>query len=265
MILRFDVALDGRSMSALADEIIIRDVIEEPEERDLYRRNRANSPGQIVTGAVRRSLKVRVLYVIRTQDVQRRAQILDMISAWAQAGGALSVTYRPGIALQTTLEEPPSLSSSLRWRQDLTLTFSAYEVPFWRSTSAKEHGLVTGEAVDGLYGYTGEIMCESTADSTPVSARMRNASGMAMTRLYITVGDTRFAFESMSVDPGRYVVIAYDQHGTLSIKDDQGTQLMQYRTGASDDDLICKPGANAVSVSADVPVIGTLSYHERYV
>lgn len=265
MILRFDVALDGRSMSALADEIIIRDVIENPEERDLYRRNRANSPGQIVTGAVRRSLKVRVLYVIRTQDVQRRAQIRDLISAWAKDGGALSVNYRPGLALQTTLDEPPSLSSSLKWRQDLTLMLSAHEVPFWCSETVSEHGFVTGEAVDGLYGYTGEIMCKSTSDSTPVSVRVRNASGMAMTRLHIAVGDTEFALESMTVGPGRYVVVSYDQHGTLSIMDDQGEQLMQYRTGASDDDLICKPGANAVSVSSDVPVIGTLSYQERYV
>ncbi len=136
MFLRFEAQLNGNKFSDIAPELILRDIVESPAEVDVSKVRYANRPGQRVSSIVRTSLSVRLVYVIRSRDIQRRMEIRDLIVAWAANGGTLKVNTRPGKMLRVICETSPMLESSLRWTQDLSLTLTAYSIPYWQDEAA---------------------------------------------------------------------------------------------------------------------------------
>lgn len=278
---RFDVTLNKVAMSSIAPEIIIRDIIEEPADEEIYKTKRAIYDGQRVSRTVRRSLSVRVVYVIRTRDIQRRAEVRDAIAKWARDGGVLTVNYRivekttdsgyiytEGVQLTSVqLDEPPALGSSLKWTQDLELVFTAYANPFWESVSmyGKSFEANTLHSVLPYYYYSGSQYCSSTAPKTPVWGTIDNTSGSTLTYLSVQVGSTSFVFNGLSIAAGDSVVIEYDEDGLLRIRDNDYLSLMKYRSSTSADELYFKPESNAVAILADTPVEGYLFYRERFI
>lgn len=250
---RFDVKINGTSMASLADEIIVRDIIEEPADMDVVTVPRGNRPGMRVTRSQRQSLSVRVVYRIRTQDIVRRTAVRDLIATWCAKGGALQINTRPDVRLYVVPTLPPSVNSGLKWDQDLALTFTAYEQPYWEdvkpiTVSGKVQKLHSGEC-----WLADVITPHGNVSHVPATLDIYVTGDNALTKLKIKCEDTMFEFTGMDIPSGEVVMIFYDEQDRLHVDDfNGGTSLLKYRTAQSNDDLLFRTGiVNNFSVSAD--------------
>ncbi len=251
---RFEVTLNGASMASLADEIIVRDIIEEPADMDVVAVPRGERPGMRVTQSKRQSLSVRVIYRIRTQDIVRRTAVRDLIATWCAKGGALQINTRPDVRLYVVPAAPPSVNSGLKWEQDLALTFTAYEQPYWEditpvAVSGKVARLDSGEC------WLANIITPSgNVSHVPATMTIFVTGDSPLTQMTIKCDYTMFEFVGMNVAPGGAILLYYDEHDRLHVDDFMGggASLLKYRTAQSNDDLLFKAGTiNNFSISAD--------------
>lgn len=276
--LMYDAVLNGVSLSSLADEIILRDIVEEPPTEDRQTEKRALHAGSRHVSCVRRSLPVRLVYCIRAYDGERRAEIADLIAAWAGKGGELTISTRPGKRLFVRPDGSPRLGSSLKWTEDISLTLTAWEQPYWESAtpdaqiSIKEADLELQDS--GYYHYWGDLQAKGTVDHVPVSFWLMNISEEApLTYLKIRAGDTFIELVDLNVEATYHneVTGAYYSGGQLSLDySEQDVQSITYgngysgasgsalanRTAESNDDLLAACGDyTVIEIWTDVPVL----------
>ena len=261
MFLRFEAQLNGRKFSEIAPELILRDIVESPAEMDVSTLRFAHRPGQRVSSMVRTSLSVRLVYVIRTQDIQRRMEIRDLIMEWAGNGGTLTLNTRPGKMLNVVCENGTALESSLRWAQDLSLSLTAYGFPYWCDAAETVKVVKSNSTNQGLSSYIGTIYMPGQRDTYVVASIHNNGNG-AMTKLNITCDKTVMTLSGMSLPAGHVVRIYYD-NDVLRIIDDTeapAVSLLSFRTADSNDDLMLPAGVDSIIyVSADQAFDGTIS------
>lgn len=239
---RFDVELDNVSMASLADEIIVRDIIEEPANMRIDTVLRGNRPGTRVEQNIRQSLSVRVVYRIRTQNIVRRAEVRDVIAAWCANGGELNINTRPGKRLFVIPTSLPAVNSGLKWDQDLALVFTAYEQPYWEDKSVTSVGGTVKKYDDGSHYFADVIRPVCSVDRVPVTANITITGEDDLAELRIKCGDTVFEFVGMQISSGGYISISYDKNDLLSVVDFMSLEgdgsLLKYRTAQSNDDLL---------------------------
>lgn len=271
----FDVTLNSIPLSSLSDKIIVRDILEQPIEQDVYKVKRAMNAGQLVSKIVRRALTVRVVYVIRERDPRNRAEIQDKIAQWARDGGLLTVNYRsyPGqytktsLQLHTVLEIPPVQDSALKWTQDLSMTFAAYNPPYWESESEFVYQFQTGyDSLFGLYSAAVNVHCLGTAPQSKLLATIKNDSASVLQSLTISSRHCNFRFTGLGIAPGSSLYVEYDdENGLIVIRDEKNRPLLDKRTADSSDELFLVPGSNEFSIQSNVQVSGFLYYKGLYV
>lgn len=257
----YDVSLGGVSVHSLADEIIVRDIVEKPAKMDMQTSKRALHAGTRVTNDIRRSLSVDVVYVIRTEDSERRAEIAGLIAGWVGSGGWLEISTRPGKRLYVRPSDFPSLGSSLRWTEDITMTLTAYEQPYWEDKDDVAVA-ITGawSASHGMYHGANVINPAGNVEKVPLTAMLWNpGEDAAITHLKIVSDGTFFEFEGLQLEPGgmfsSLMEIAYTDDDVLTISDVmQDKSLLVNRTAESSDDLLVRCGKTSqIQVYADAP------------
>lgn len=265
---RFDVKINTISMASLAEEIIVRDVVEQPEEVALETVDRGNRPGQRISFRTRQSLSVQVIYRIRTTDVVRRTQIRDQIAGWCAHGGVLEINTRPGKRLYVMPNTMPSVNSGLKWTQDLVLTFVAHEQPYWESKASVS---VSGSLIkieSGNYWFHRVIQPDGNVEYIPLQAQIVVTGTAPLTWLRIVCEDTMFEFEGLNASNGNTILIMYDEHDRLNVSDitNESLSLLKYRTAQSNDDLLCRAGTeNNLTVEADTSLSVQLYTRGRWV
>ena len=280
----FDVTLGGVALSTLSDKIYIRDIIEEPYEEEIFKASKAYYAGQRVSKKVRRALSVRVVFVVRERNPQKRAEIFDSIASWAESDRTLYVNYRTitrvtengytyteGRKLsRVVVTEPPAINSANKWTQDVAITFTAFDVPYWEDESKYMYSFSANTLdIFSRYQYSGNIYNRGTAES-PVTMRITNDSSSQLQSMNIRCGNSWFYFEKLDIDPGAGLEIDYDSDsGILQILERRsdgllGGNKMPCRTAESQDDLMISPGAVSVQVSANVAVSGYFYCRGRY-
>lgn len=267
MFLRYEAALDGKNFSDIAPEVLLRDIVEQPADVDSQANPRAGLYGQSVPTRKRLALSVRLVYLIREYDSRKRAELRDKVAEWANGanrGGWLTINTRPGMQLQVVCDTPPNLDSSLKWTQDLTLTLTAYAIPFWQEAGdgqAVELDTVWADNV-GMYKGSAAISPKGNAGKVPVTCFAYNMDDKPLTHLKIIVDDTIMEFKGMNIAGGGvlggWFSLDYTDEEILQIKnvrDDNDPSLLQYRTAESDDDLLaqCKV-RNEIHVYSDATV-----------
>lgn len=261
----YDASLDGVSIHTLAEEIILRDIVENPASMDVKTVNRAMSPGMLETSRTRRKLEIDLVCVIYTQDSRRRAEIASMITAWANKGGWLTVNTRPGVGLRVRPGQTPGQGSSLRWQEDITISLTAYEIPYWEEEglgATISFGTEWDDAV-GMYVGSRVIRPNGNTGTVPVTCFAFNMAEATtpLTHLKIVVDHTMMEFEDMYIDGGGvlggWFEIAYDENGLLNIRNikSEDSSLMRYRTAESNDDLLARCNKdNQIHVYSDAMV-----------
>lgn len=279
MILRFEATLGDQKFSDIAPEIILRDIVETPVDVEVSTARWANRPGQRVSGRTRTALSVRLVYVIRSMDIVRRAQIRDLVAAWAGKGGYLTINSRPGKRLYVQADVAPTLDSSLKWTQDLSLTLTAYAVPYWEDETPTTFSISTAWSdTHQQYFFADVIDATSLQLDVPLSATLINSSGVnALTNVKIIAfsanGETHIELDGISVVAesmlGGWVQIGYTDDGLMYIRNpwapEESMSLLEHRTAESSDDLILHGGVGVqIYVYSDQPISGNLTYRGRY-
>ena len=280
----FDVTIGSVALSTLSDKIYIRDIIEEPYEEEIFKASKAYYAGQRVSKKVRRALSVRVVFVVRERNPQKRAEIFDSIASWAESDRTLYVNYRTitrvtesgytyteGRRLsRVVVTEPPAINSANKWTKDVAITFTAFDVPYWEDESKYGYSFAANTLdIFSRYLYSGNIYNRGTAES-PVTMRITNDSSSQLQSMNIRCGNSWFYFENLDIDPGAGLEIDYDSDsGILQILERRsdgllGANKMPCRTAESQDDLMISPGAVSVQVSANVAVSGYFYCRGRY-
>ena len=247
---RYDVYMDGLPLDAIDPAIYVTDVQETPASYDATTLQRAKGDGLRVLRRLRDSLQVRVAFMVRETDVGRRREIVQRVAAWAMGGKYLALGDRPGQRLRVLCETLPGITSALKWTQELSMTFTAYAMPYW------EADMPTRASFTGTGG-TAAIHQAGTAPCF-LEAEISNTSGSTLTSLSMAADGQTMAFTGMALGAGRTLKIFYDDKWLLRAEVD-GASVLNRRTADSVDDLILPPGkATTVTIAADKAVSVTL-------
>lgn len=259
----YDAALNGVSIHSLAEEIILRDIVENPVDMDIQSSKRSMHPGTRVTSRIRRKLEIELTCVIYTQDSTRRAEVSSMLAAWANAGGYLTVSTRPGKQLYVRLSKMPAQGSALRWQEDITFTLTAYEKPFWEDENVQFASFDTEwEESSQVYRGSAVLQPDGNAGEVPITVLMETIGETTLTHVKIISGDTGMELVGLDVvgtsNSTSMLNIVYSDDDVLSIAGygpNGAASAMKNRTAESSDDLlaICRE-INNVIVFSDAPV-----------
>lgn len=245
---RFSCTLNGVSPESLDAAIRVTDLTELPPRRRVVTAPTARH-GLMLLRHVRESLTVRVSFLIAEYDPARRRALLAKLHAWADPGGILTVSDRPGQQLTVVCDTLPMLSA-LSWSDEVTIEFTAYRVPFWEY--AEETTVATASHAT--------LTLPGTADECPVGATVAHIGSEPLTTLSLQCGDTQMTFDALSLAPGGVFMLRMED-GLLRA-DADGESVLMKRTAYSSDLLLADCGTEtAVSVTADQPVSAV--FHAR--
>lgn len=253
---RYMVGLDGVELSSIAPEIIITDITHNAPVREVRASDIAGRNGKLYTRTVTSSVGVTVSFEIHTQDVRRRALIMEDVQRWAMPGGVLTTSDRPDRVLRVVCESLPTIGSAQKWTGTCSIGFVAYAVPFWEDEMPRRVS-ITGNGNKILF-------VPGFAAPASVEATVKNTGSGTISSVTLTAGDTSMTFEGLALGAGQTMTIAHDARGLLTARIG-GTSVLDKRTAASSDELELEPGKNAtLSVTKNGTASTTFEVRGRY-
>ena len=233
---RYLAALDGVELSAIAPEIIVTDITHNAPVREVRASDIAGRNGKLYTRTVTSITGVTVSFEIHTQDVRRRAAIMEDVQRWAMPGGVLTTSDRPDRVLRVVCESLPTVGSAQKWTGVCSIGFVAYAVPFWEDESPRRVS-ITGNGSKSLF-------VPGFAAPASVEATVKNTGSGTISSVTLTAGDTSMTFNGLSLASGQTMMLSHDARGLLTARIG-GTSVLDKRTAASSDELELEPGRNA--------------------
>ena len=250
MISRYEVVLNGQSMSEIDERLLILDVNYPDHEYEMQTSTPAGSESTIVDNRKKGKASVTVTFELHVYDIAERQEVLQRVIAWCKNGGTLQVNDRPEQRLNAICENIPALGSVRDWTSPLAIVFSAYTIPYWEDieeTSVSLQGSNTSRtiAVPGLAG------------ETPVNVEI--TSSQTITAFAVGAGSNTINVKGISCPPNTPIRIGHDANGLLYIRQNN-TSILNKRTAESSDDLKVPCGGNArISVTASASVTAKFS------
>lgn len=243
--------LDGSALTDVADTVHILDVHEEAPcmREEAYP---CLGGGTRTILHQRERLSVRIGFCIHDPDRASRQKTLGAIAAWAERGGMLRLSSRPGQWLCIDRAALSALSSE-EWTEPLSVTLTASAAPWWEDT----------QPVSVAITAAGTLAVPGDTDFAPVDVGVVNQGEGTLTRLTLACGHTFLTFEGLSLPAGEALTLAATQ-GMLTALIAQ-TSVLDKRTSLSDDLLMAACGGDcAVSVIADQAVTAEFTVRGRY-
>ena len=235
MIMRYELYMDGTSLSSISDRIVVTDIKYAPAVRSFNQSKVAHRGGYIISNGYYDKTSVQVTFSVREYSIRERQSIIQNICKWAD-GRILETSDRIGQRLKCKCVKYPDLSA-LNWTENLSMTFQSDVNPLWESKFMTEIQLT------GTSG-SSSVFVEGSAGESLVEAEITTEA--TLNTVTLTVGETSMTIAKS--DMGN-VVLSYNEKSVLSIKHST-TSLLPYRTGS--DDLLAKCGAfNQFSFSSN--------------
>lgn len=242
---RISVALNGAELHAIDAAIVLQGVDEGAASWNITAGNRAGNDGQHVNGVEKRYRDVVVNFAIaEKRDLIRRANIIQQVCGWAAAGGDLTVSYRDRQKLRVMCLSLPAVKSLDKWAETYSVTFRAYQVPFWQSVDAESASISAGTS-----GSTSLRVKETGGGKLCFQAT--NSSGSTVNTASISANGKTISFSSLGLANGEKLIGDYDDNDIQRLRILNGStyrSVLDKRTGA--DDVLLKQGGNTVSVSS---------------
>ena len=256
MILSRRAALNGQQLDELDERIVIRSINPGVPNETLGETQRMGGAGSRLTGQHWNSLDVIVVYAIDVPktDLETRRNIFDKVNAWAKAGGWLTINYMPGKRAYIDKTLLPASGDLWQWTNEVTLTFRAYNVPFWQDEEAQK-------AVKQLSNGTMNVHVNGP-ERTVLNASLKNVSGQSIKDISIGCGKHTLKFSGINRGASATLVISHGTDGLLRANVGS-TSVYSKITGA--DDLYADPGDRTVSITATRALEVTVESYGRYV
>ena len=241
MITRYRAWMNGKALDEIAESIIITDIVEPEPEMDAVSLPLAGRSGSRMQSQHRRSKTVQIQLMIREYDVKTRKDVYSQVLTWAQSGD-LEINDREGLVLHGVRLTGDSSISALKWTEKITLSLTAYDVPYWMDKEALTLEGSGGSPVTLRFAARGNV--PGWVDLTVVNKGTEPVYGLVIQ----TNNKYFFYLTGLILAPESVLVISHDNAGVLSIEVD-GKSSMRKRSGLSADDLMTNvQGWNAVSV-----------------
>lgn len=243
MISRYEAWLNGVALSSVNPDILIMDIEQSSANIRTETFTTAKRHGSRIYKRRFEKASVTIRFAIRKYNIADRRAVCSDVVRWAKNGGILETNDRDGQRLRCVLDTVPIVSSALRWTDPLTITFSAYALPFWeeKSESVLHLSGTSGEGVLFVPGDVDGAMIEATVTSNGnLSTLALSANGKTITLSGISVGS------------GGVVELSYNDEMVQSIKAN-GTSVLSKRTGADDLIAVCG-GSNTFGFASDANV-----------
>lgn len=249
----FDCVLGGVTLSSLDKSICVTDV---REEAPVYRE--ALTPawleGQRLLSRTRESLSVTVRFAIHEDGLARRSEVLRAVYAWAENGGALTISSRPGQRLQVICTALPDLSCE-DWLEELTLRFTTSHTPWWETSAVAR---AAGNSIMTL------DVPGNAPSPAPVEVMVINEGADTIHRLKLHCGLTEMVFDGIDLPAGSYFSLLYRDGIMIAWID--GESVLSRRTPQSADRLLAPCGqTSTVYVDGEELLHATFSARGRCV
>lgn len=246
--------LNGIQLDEIDSHIVIRSIDPGVPHENVDSVNRMGGAGSRMTEQHFESLDAAITFAINLPkwETAARREVFDKALAWAAAKGWLSVESMPNRRMWVEKVVYPSAGDIFNWINEYTLTFRAYGVPFWQSTSPVSVRDVSKSS--GSYS----LGVEGTAD-TVAEISFKNTSGSTVNTFSVNAGGNEIALADLSMANNETLVIDHTETGLLRIRIQASggafrSALDKVTTltggGPSADDLYVKPGIRTVSFSA---------------
>lgn len=255
---RFSVWLNGQGLQDIDDTVFVLDVAESTPDEDKQTATTA-APGSLLLARTRRALSVTITFCVREYDITRRRQIVDEIRTLCAAGGWLEINERPNQRLWVTCDTLPTISSSQRWTENLSVVFVAYAAPYWQQktvTKARISSATTnGDATIHPIG---------NAQETPLQAEITATGSTNTVKIVLDTGK-QITFMSLGLATGKTLQIGHDGYGRIFATVD-GASVLSKRTSDSADDLIVSSGKTTkITMQCDKACTATFSAYGRWI
>ena len=153
----------------------------------------------------------------------------------------------------------PDMGDPREWDAEFTITFRAYNVPFWQDGTPTT---VTDTLVAGTEK-TKTITAPGNT-KTQLDISFTNTSGSSMSTFSVTIGGKTMSLTDLALANGETLVITHGDDGRLRIT--EGTRnAYGKQTAGGLDDLILDPGGNTVKVTAGKAGNLSMSCCGRYI
>lgn len=247
MVSRYEVTLNNVSMASLSNDLLILDVHYDPPEYSYSTYQVANRQGAGIYNKKKQSAKVRVDFEIHVYAIDQRQEVLQDVIEWCKDGGVLEINDRDGQQLVCICESLPSIDSVRDWTSPISVTFAAYDVPYWQQKTA-DILIIEGSNPSGSLDIAG-----TSSEGTYVNCTIVPTS--TMTTLKVIAGGTFIELTDFSTN--KSLTIGYDENNNFVIGTVDGS-LLDKRTAASWDDLHVPCGVSCgFSVECDSAVQAT--------
>ena len=238
---RYEVLLNGISLSSVHPNILVLDVNYQPPETGFSTYNVAKRNGARIHKENTSSISVGISFEIHSYSVVERQHICNMVSLWAKNGGLLEINDRPGQRMRCVCSQKPSIQSARNWTDPVTVTFTAYTLPFWEESEYAVKAFSAGTSGDGFLYVPGSV------DGAMIEADI--LANATLSSVSLTANGRTLTLSGLSVSSGSTIKISYTDDMIQQIKVGT-TSLLNKRSGA--DDLIAKCGElNSVSFSSN--------------
>ena len=257
MVLKHRVALNGTQLDSLDNRILIQSVDEAAGKDEISAVDIGGADGQRITNKRRKTLDVTVKFSINSRDMATRSTILDTVNAWAYGGGTLTLNNRTNKNLTVELAQAPGGGDQFKWTSEYTIVFRAYAVPYWQDTTATTKTLTQGSTGSNTITMPGSA--GSIADIT-----VQNKSGSTLDSVTATINGYTMSFNDLGLANNGTLTLDHVIIGSKYVLRAKigNTSVLGKRTGA--DEFKTKPGANAISYTAEGAVIVSVSAKGRY-
>lgn len=253
---RFDVWLDGISLTSFHPGVYITDIKQTPVNFADTRVSVGKKDGSILQRRALEQLDYTVTFMLREYNPMARQNALDAIIAWAMTGGRLTDNAHQDKFLDVICTAPPRIESALRWTDDLTITFTAYGMPYWQDTDPPSM-TYTGS------GGGGAVFGKGNAADCVVYGTVK-ATGGALTDLEVRAGSSVMTFSGMTVTQNGTVTFGYDDHYIYCVKWGTASQTRR-RSGESSDELrVPMQTESQIAITANTTVQATFYVRGLY-
>lgn len=267
MILAHRVELNGEQLDDIDRRIIIKSVESGAGKMKITAQTLGGGVGQRVTSRQRETLDVLVKFSldIDEDDMAERTELLEEINAWARDGGWLACSHKPGRRIRVACVQHPGEGDPYEWTTVYTITFRAYDVPYWQDDAPRRVS-VSGNL------FHDQMRVDGSAE-TVMDFSFTNTSNSTCNTLTLRTGTAEMRFAGLGIAQGETFEIGHaEETGLLYIRirstagEYRSAMANRVSDGAfqSADDLYIRPGKPTVYAGAGTAGTMVLATVGRY-
>ena len=229
MISRYGVFLNNIALNDIHGNLYVADIQYPGAAINNTKTVFAKRQGALLSRRYKERETVVILFLLEIYNTAERQYAVQDVQDWAKNGGVLETSDRPNQILRVICESYPSILSALKWKDTLSITFSAYSLPYWQDKSATTVSVTNNTETARVPGNVAE--CGAPVDVTATLTASASS-------LVLGVGSKEITLSGLNFDSGDVVRVYHDDNMFLHITRN-GSSILDKRSGADDLAAVC--------------------------